>query len=81
MKTYIFKAVIEPDDNRWSAYCPALLSQGASTWGDTREEALKNLPDVVRMVLESLVEHGEPVPAGPMSEVRISEEPQVAVTI
>jgi len=65
MKTYIFKAVIEPDDDRWSAYCPALLSQGASTWGDTREEALKNLQDVVRMVLESLVEHGEPVPRDP----------------
>ena len=81
MKTYIFKAVIEPDDDRWSAYCPVLLPQGASTWGVTREEALKNLQDVVRMVLESLVEHGEPLPEGPMSEVRISEEPQVAVTI
>ena len=65
MRTYIFKAVIESDDDRWSAYCPALLSQGASTWGDTREEALQNLQDVVRMVLESLVEHGEPVPEGP----------------
>ena len=81
MKTYIFKAVVEPDDDRWSAYCPALLSQGASTWGVSREQAIKNLQDVVRMVLESLVEHGEPVPEGPMSEVRISEEPQVAVTI
>ncbi len=28
MKTYIFKAVIEPDDDRWAAYCPALLKQG-----------------------------------------------------
>lgn len=81
MKTYIFKAVIEPDDDRWSAYCPALLSQGASTWGNTQEEALKNLQDVVRIVLESLVEHGESLPEGPLSEVRISEEPQVAVTI
>jgi len=81
MKTYIFKAVIEPDDDRWSAYCPALLPQGASTWGVTRKEALSNLQDVVRMVLESLVDHGEPVPEGPMSEVHVSEEPQVAVTI
>lgn len=81
MKTYIFKAVIEPDDDRWSAHCPALLQQGASTWGVTREEAVKNLQDVVRMVLESLVEHGEPVPEGPASEVHVSEELQVAVTI
>jgi hypothetical protein len=33
------------------------------------------------MVLKSLVDHGEPVPEGPMSEVQVSEEPQVAVTI
>ena len=81
MKMYVFKAVVEPDDERWSAYCPALVTQGASTWGDTREEALKNLEDVVRMVLESLVEHGEPLPQGPVGEVRIFEEPQIAVTI
>jgi predicted RNase H-like HicB family nuclease len=81
MKTYIFKAVVEPDDDRWSAYCPALLKQGAATWGHTREEALRNLHEVVQLVLESLTEHGEPVPEGPADEVRVSAEPQVAVTI
>ena len=81
MKTYIFKAVVEPDEDRWSAYCPALLRQGAATWGHTREEALKNIEEVVKMVLDSLIEHGEPVPEGPPEEVRVSEEPQVAVTI
>lgn len=62
MKTYIFRAVVEPDEDRWSAYCPALLKQGAATWGYTEEEALKSLQEVVHMVLESLIEHGEPVP-------------------
>ena len=81
MKTYILKAVVEPDDDRWAAHCPALLKQGASTWGGTPEEALKNLQDVVRMVLESLVEHGEDIPEGPTSYVQVSEEPQIAVTI
>lgn len=81
MKTYIFKAVVEPDDDRWSAYCPALLKQGAATWGHTQEEALKNLQEVVQMVLESLIEHGEPLPEGPAGEVHVSEEPHVAVTI
>ena len=81
MKTYILKAVVEPDDDRWAAHCPALLRKGASTWGNTPAEALKNLQDVVRMVLESLVEHGEDLPEGPTSEVHVSEEPQVAVTI
>jgi len=50
-------------------------------WGVTREEALRNLQDVVKMVLGSLLEHGEPVPEGPMSEVQVSADPQVAVTI
>ena len=81
MKTYIFKVVVEPDDDRWSAYSPTLLKQGAATWGYTQEEALKNIQEVVKMVLEGLIEHGEPVPEGPPEEVQVSEEPQVAVTI
>jgi hypothetical protein len=31
--TYTFKVVVEPDEDRWRAYCPALEAQGASTWG------------------------------------------------
>ncbi|HHT9118793.1 MAG TPA: type II toxin-antitoxin system HicB family antitoxin [Candidatus Hypogeohydataceae bacterium YC38] len=81
MKTYIFRVIIEPDDDRWAAYCPALLRQGASTWGNTREEALKNIEEVVKMVIQSLREHGEPIPEGPEDAVRLSSEPQVAVTI
>jgi len=81
MKTYIFKAVVEPDEDVWSAYCPALLKQGASTWGNTREEALSNLGEVVQMVVESLIEHGEPIPEGPADEVQVSTEPQIAVTV
>lgn len=64
VKTYIFKAVVEPDEDRWSAWCPALLAQGASTWGKTREEALRNLEEVVHLVVESLQAHGEPLPEG-----------------
>lgn len=81
MKSYIFKAVVEPDEDRWSAFCPALLKQGAATWGHTQEEALKNLQEVVQMVLESLIEHSEPVPEGPAEEVQVSKEPHVAVTV
>ena len=81
MKTYIFKAVVEPDDDAWSAYCPALLQQGAATWGKTQEDALHNLEEVVKMVVESLLEHQEPIPEGPPDQVQVSTEPQVAVTI
>ena len=54
MTTYTFKVVIEPDDNRRYAYCPALVERGGSTWGATPEEALANLETVVKMVVASL---------------------------
>ena len=63
MRTFNFQIVIEPDEDAWTAYCPALIEQGASTWGSTREEAIKHINEVVRMVVESLLEHGEPIPA------------------
>ncbi len=81
MKTYIFRVVIEPDEDRWAAYCPALEKHAAATWGYTREEALKNIQEVVQMVLEELVEDREPIPEEPAEEVFVSSEPRVAVTI
>ena len=87
MKTYNFKVVIEPDEDfdghpsGWHAYCPALERQGASTWGATETEALKNINDLVRMVVESLLEHHEPIREEPTVQVEVSVEPQVAVTV
>ena len=81
MKTYVFRVVVEPDEDRWFAYCPVLEDKGGATWGYTREEALKNIKEVVEMIIESLVEHGEPVPEKPEAEVKISPEPLVAVTV
>jgi len=62
IKTYIFKVVIEDDsfdDGRqaYHAYCPSL--KGATTWGYTKEEALKNIKEVVEVTIESMVERGE----------------------
>jgi predicted RNase H-like HicB family nuclease len=87
MKTYNFKVVLEPDEDfdgnpsGWHAYCPALESQGASTWGATEAEALKSINDVVRMVVESMFEHGERVPEEPADQVEVTVEPRVAVTV
>ncbi len=81
MKSYIFKVVVEPDEDRWSAYCPALLKQGGATWGYTRDEALKHIQQVVQMVIDELIEDGEAIPEGPEQEVEVSEEPRVAVTV
>jgi len=62
MKTYIFKVVIEPDEDRWVAYCPVLADKGGATWGNTKEEALKNIKEVIEMTIESMIEHGEKIP-------------------
>lgn len=77
MKTYVFRVVVEPDDDRWAASCPALEYLGAATWGNTEEEALKHIHEVVQMVVKELLEEGGPIP----SDVQISEEPLVAVTV
>lgn len=81
MKTYTFNVVVEPDEDRWHAYCPALIRQGGAAWGNTEQEALKNIREVVQMVVESLIEHGEAVPDGPSDQVQVTVEPRVAVTV
>ena len=61
-KTYKFQAVIEPDEDEWVAYCPALVSRGAATGGITWEEAYINIHQVLRMTLESMIDHNEQIP-------------------
>jgi predicted RNase H-like HicB family nuclease len=75
--TYTFKVVVERDEDRWRAYCPALEAQGAATWGHTREEALRHIREVLEMIVAELVEEGKPLPAN----VGVSEEALVAVTV
>jgi predicted RNase H-like HicB family nuclease len=81
MKAYTFKVVVELDEDRWHAYCPALEKYGAATWGNTREEALKHIQEVVQMVVEELAEEGERIPEGPRGQVQVSPEPRVVVNI
>ena len=33
MKTYVFRVVVEPDDDRWVAYSPALKAKGGRYLG------------------------------------------------
>ena len=65
LKSYVFKVVVEPDQFEdgtpsFHAYCPAL--QGARTSGKTQEEALRNIQEVVQMIVDLLVEEGKPIP-------------------
>ncbi len=91
MKTYNFKVVIEPDEDfegrpsGWHAYCPALEHIGGSTHGSTREEALRHISEVVRMIVDELIEEGKPLPEGPDDSVEVEEvseeQPRIAVTV
>jgi predicted RNase H-like HicB family nuclease len=62
VKTDTFKVVVEPDEGGFHAYCPALRWFGAVTQGATEEEALKNINEVVRMIVDELGEDGIPLP-------------------
>lgn len=81
MQTYVFKVTVEPDEDGWLALCPALDEYGAATWGHTEEEALKNIRELVEMILLELTEDGLPIPAGPAEEVFISPDHRVAVPV
>ena len=77
MKTYQFRVVVEPDEDQWVAFCPTLIRQGAATGGYTREEAFKNIQEVLQMTLESMIFHGETIP---VETPELSDE-LVAVTV
>jgi len=77
MKSYTFLIEIEPDEDRWFARVPDLESQGAATWGHTRDEALRNIQEVAQMVIESLLEDSKPHP----SSIQESENPTMSVIV
>ena len=60
MKTYVFRVVIEPDEDRYHAEIPAL--PGCYSWGYTYEEALRNIKESAELWIETLAEDGEPIP-------------------
>jgi predicted RNase H-like HicB family nuclease len=77
VKSYVFRVVLEQDEDVWRAFIPELESKGAATWGNTKEEALRNIHEVAQMVIESLLEDGESLPPR-LTEI---DQPVVAVTV
>jgi len=57
-----FKVILEfdQDESCWASYVPAL--DNISTWGRTREEALKNTEEMITGYLEALRKEGLPWP-------------------
>ena len=62
-KTYVFPVTLESDEEGWRAFSPRLESMGASTWGETQEEALKNIREVLAVMLEEFLEEGKDMSA------------------
>ncbi len=81
VKTYKFKIIIEPDEERWIAYSPLLKDKGGATWGYTKDEALKNINEVLEMVVESMIEDGEQIPEEPFIEAKNAVESEVAIAV
>jgi len=77
MKTYIFPVLLERAGEAWHVSVPELEARGAATWGKTREEALRNIQEVMQMVVEEMLEDGESLPRS----VKVSEQPAVAVSV
>lgn len=87
LQSYTFKVVMEqdkwPDEPAskaiWRAYIPVLPA--AHAWGDTPREALDNLRNAVDLIIEDMIERGEPIPTEPSSQIQQANEPLITVTI
>ncbi|MCH7532469.1 MAG: type II toxin-antitoxin system HicB family antitoxin [Gemmatimonadetes bacterium] len=83
MRSYTFRIEIEKDsfpggEPGFFVRVPALEHLGAATQGRTREEAMSHIHEVLQMIVEDLVEEGQPIPA---EAATVSDEPLVTVTL
>jgi len=62
VKSYVFRIELEPDEEGWRAFYPPLEEIGASTWGANQQEALKNIQEVLSMIVDEFNEQGQTVP-------------------
>ncbi len=68
MEEMKYRVYIEQDeDGMFVATCPSL--PGCVSQGNTRGEALENIREAISLYVESLREHGEPVPPGLDQEI------------
>ena len=79
VRTYLFQVELRQEaDGRWSVWIAAL--PGLTSWGHTKEEALRNIHDAAEAYIEDMLEAGEriPVEAG---KIDVIERPAIAVTV
>jgi predicted RNase H-like HicB family nuclease len=60
MSNYDFTIVIEPDEESFHAFVPVL--PGCHSFGESVEEAKKNIAEAIELHVESMIEEGEEIP-------------------
>ncbi len=61
MKNITYRIIIEPDEKgTYHAYVPAL--RGCHTWGESIDEARKNIREAMSLYIESMRDMGEDIP-------------------
>lgn len=60
MKEHQFTVIIEPDEDAFHAYVPAL--PGCHSFGSTIEEARDNIQEAILLHITSMLEDNEPIP-------------------
>ncbi len=60
MTVHQFTVVIEPDEDAYYAYVPAL--PGCHTFGATIEETRSNIAEAIALHIESMQQDAEPIP-------------------
>ena len=71
--TFAVEVCIDKDGDSYYAYCPVL--PGVHIDGETEEAAIKNATVAVKLYIESLIDHGDPIPLQIVQNV--AEEPKV----
>ena len=71
VKNYKLAVILEEDGDGVFVSCPAL--DGCYSQGDTREEALENIKDAIRLYLLDLIENNEEIPQEKAPEVETVE--------
>ena len=79
MTRYRYTVIVERDeDGLYVASCPAI--QGCYTQGETYEEAMENIKEVIKLHIEARKEVGDPIPIETAVEEVEVVEPDEAKT-
>jgi predicted RNase H-like HicB family nuclease len=58
LTNYTFTAVLEPDEDGWFISVPELSKYACYSQGDTIEEAVTNIKEVIEMTVEEIEANG-----------------------